>query len=80
MEPALLIKMTESILSTGNLALTILFGGVIYFARQLARERQAREDSDKLDREYAERHNETQRAMVGVLGRLEGLISNMGRK
>lgn len=70
-------EIAKQVVSTGNLALTILFAGCVYLARQLAKERNAREAADKADRAFAEQHTEVLRSIVSVLGEIKGLVSGM---
>ena len=76
MDPGLLTKLTEQVLSTGNLALTILFGGCVYLARQLAKERDAREKADMADRAFAEEHTKALYALGTVLAEIKGVLTN----
>lgn len=71
-------KLAEQVFSTGNLALTILFGGCVYLARQLSKERAAREEADKADRAFAEDHTKALYALGTALAKIEGVLSNRG--
>lgn len=75
-----LAHLTQQAFETGNIALMILFGGNIYFARLLAKERQAREAADAADRAYAKEHTEALYAVGTALAKIEGVLTGGNRR
>lgn len=74
-----LSKIATQAFATENIAIMILFSGCIYFARLLAKERQAREAADAADRAFAEEHTKALYAVGTALAKIEGVLTGLKR-
>ena len=77
----LLDKVISAILSQNNLAVDILLGIAIFLAWLLNKERKAREEADKLDREFAKDLTKALTDLTVSQAEIKGVILTVvGRK